>query len=56
MGWLRRLWAKWRNRGWTPVMGSDWNYTDERANRVIGYQRGHELRISDRKTWLEILP
>lgn len=52
---LCSFWEKLRGR--SPVFGRDWNYDDERRDRVIGYlTRDGRLLITDRKTWLEILP
>ena len=52
---LRFYW--WRLRGYSPIFGRDWNYDDERRDRVIGYHSGYgRVTITDRKTWREILP
>lgn len=66
MTWLRGLIARLRKstqviadrlRGRKAIYGRDWNYTDERKDKIIGYARGgNRLTITDRKTWLEILP
>ena len=53
--WFRRLVN--RLLGLQLILGSDWNYTDERWDKVIGYQDRHgRIHISDPKTWRETLP
>lgn len=54
-----RIWFEGRLHAWRghiPIYGRDWNYEDERKDKVIGYKAGYRTIITDRKTFREILP
>jgi len=60
LGSVRRLWIRMTSLPLRPknaIYGRDWNYRDERENRVIGYDLGvGRVVIMDLKTWREIVP
>ena len=60
LGSVRRAWIRMtclRLRPENAIHGKDWNYRDDRENRVIGYDLGGgRVVITDLKTWREIVP